>query len=515
MRLDQDLRAMEILMDIEAFGAAVFVFQYGMHSNTSLERISTRNVVDEPQFEDSFVAFYGILPYASEMTMETLFGANRPLTGRGRQKTVLRYSQMVILQHAALLGIYDSLTTCEEGIEHSHNEMVMLWDKSAAMLLGSMDYEELLSDTDITWYAPYALSQEYCSRFETCSSTGESKTNKALVKLLLTGRGAAASANCDGIRGAFESMQPLLLVPIMQSLIASSLDMSNPNTRNEDVMSTGVAASRALLPLINDIDSKLAAQLEELYPVPAKLEAFGSETGAEVLSLLGHVYDKLNVECELLGTADGLNPCAFAIQDNDTEQVENNKGPSAGRIILYILLVFLLVGAVVGYFLWRRRRQGKGKLVLGGCNEPDLNEGEDFLDLTFEEEFKPPSSSTLSSSGHPTGRGAQNTRTSLMKSSSYSSSDQGEAFSTMTSITADTGRITKSFRKSRTIKLSHKADRALSRIAKYGDDESVVVPSEATPTMPHKKGRVSKGGETSSSDNSETRLQNMTAGSIV
>jgi hypothetical protein len=344
---------MDILMQMEAFAAAEEIYLHGKHAGTSLAALATDSGLDVlPQYT-LFASLFDSVTYADDFVHGALVGSDEKLTASQRRSSVLRFSQLLVLQHAALQEIFDSASRCSTKFETNNTGLMDSWDNAAAILIGSID-RSTLGEFNTWHYTPYDLAQEHCSQFGTCSKEGIADSNKKMIELLYAGRGAVAGGSCGAMYKIGEELRSLLLIPVIQATLSSSLKLSLSNHTKEDITEAYVS-SQVLLPLVKEVDSSAAASIEDILVLHAGDTHFRKTTGPAIFAIFAGVYEDMGVDCELVGTAHGHKACDYEFAMASTESLKIAPGSLTG--ILCMVLGILIILAV--YF---RNRKSKKKM---------------------------------------------------------------------------------------------------------------------------------------------------------
>jgi hypothetical protein len=335
---------MDILMQMQAYGAAEEIYLYGKHANsTSLAELASssgRELI--PQF-DLFVSYFNSETYAHDLVHGALVGSD--VTEPQRRLFVLRFSQTLILEHAAYEAIFQSISSCEAGKESEEStDLFGSWDKAAGLLLGSIE-RSTMRDSD-NLYTPYDLAQGHCLEFGTCSSKDQAEANERLIELLYAGRGALNSGSCDGLRKIGEDIVNLLLIPRIQATLSSSLKLSH-SSRTSDDATEAYIYSRSLLPLIEDADVSVATSIENTIALGGK---FHKKTGRSIFASFAMIYNDLDVDCVQVGQTKEFNAC-------DVSYVAEKE--SSLPLILGSVCLALAICIVIAVIIYWQRILGK------------------------------------------------------------------------------------------------------------------------------------------------------------
>jgi len=184
------------------------------------------------------------------------------------------------------------------------------WDKAAAILIGSLEGTQE-NGTD-EGYMFYDLAQQYCQEFGTCldSSTGID-ANEQLVSLLFTGRGASLENSCRALKKAADEISTLLLIPIIQGALSTSTQLAK--NENLQARAEGYVYSRALSPFVR---KRTAANNFDSY-LGNPTQADRRNMAAKTYSALATAYPDMNVDCEQIGIANGIDSCSGVVYVTD------------------------------------------------------------------------------------------------------------------------------------------------------------------------------------------------------
>lgn len=428
------MREIDLLLGTKAYDAAEQLYMYGRHAKSSLGSMGGRfgDPLSNTNVSSAFSTYFAEDEYGDMLVSNAItngvFYHNTVETELNiveRQVLAVRFSQMIIIPNTAFAAMKEAWSECHN-VNSEKDSAMIAWDRAAALLLGSGRF------------SVYDLGQTYCDKFGTCEpDTGVAESNRMLVDLLYAGRGALAQGNlssssrCDVVVKLSKEIQVLVLVPIIQTTLESALEISRSAT--PEVTALAFAASRSLLPLIHEVDPKSALKLERLLPL--KTSGFDPNTGVVVMDLFARLYDDLDVDCEWIGQLGEYHPC----QSNNVEQLEQSNEQLSTGALVSIILCSVLAVALVLFWYWRR----------GGNRKPTF---------TFPHERLDDSPSKDLDEEH---------------SSSNASTVEKAPDSDNTMDTFDPKLIHKSFRTSGK-RLSTKANRTLTRITTYGDDETVL-----------------------------------------
>ena len=350
--LDLDVRHMDILLQMGAFEAAETMYTYGKHGSLpgqegtmSLYELATskqRSMV--PDF-DEFLRYYGSTyenasMYADDIIRAALNGTEYLWTVEQRHVVAIKSIQVLVMYFGALEPLYEAIVTCENG-DPSGDQ----WDQGAALWVGSLKDTESDAAINPKGYFYYDLAQEHCREFGTCEPDGSSSPiNDKLLALWFTGRSAISRGGCSTARDVVQKISKLLLVPVVQGVLSSSIHLQRHSKKTVDVdRAIAFVYSRAVLPLVASVDADVAKLIDSHLGFPAPLSS--RRTAEQVFSALAQVYSEMGIDCRLIGTMDGFNAC------------HGGKIPSPAKWIWATLGSLLLLVAVGGGAVYMRHRK--------------------------------------------------------------------------------------------------------------------------------------------------------------
>lgn len=338
---------MDVLLLMKAYSAADTLYTYGKHARgasgvTSIGQLATtkhRSFV--PEF-DAFVRYYSKDTYADDIIRTALDPSQSTWTDEQRRTVVLKASQVLVMYFAALQNAYEAVSDCrEENVFDSSRDSSgssESWDRAAAILIGSLEGTE--KNGSVEGYMFFDLAQEYCLEFGTCvDGTINNDINEDLISLLYTGRGAALGKSCRALEKAADELSSLLLIPIIQGALSSSAVL----TKGENLQQRAEAYvySRALIPFVRRRDA--AKDLDHYLGNPGPSDK--RHTASKTYAALATAYPRMEVDCEEIGIAHGIDTCSGVVYVTD--------------YIWYVIgtAVFLQSLCCGGFFYFRRKKR--------------------------------------------------------------------------------------------------------------------------------------------------------------
>jgi hypothetical protein len=347
-RLDLDIRELDILLQMKAFDAAVELYSYGKHvigqngASLSLAQMATTSERSNVPSYDAFVKYYGTELWADDIIRKALDPTQPGWTDEQRRVVAVKGLQVLVTYFGAMQYAYESVASCSTSQQLRSSASIEYWDKAAATLIGYL--EGTKTNGTLEGYMMYDLSQQYCLDFRTClDKERNAETNEDLVSLFYTGRGAALESSCRALRKSADEISSLLLIPIIQGALNTSIALSHGN--DPMLRAESFVYSRALLPLLRDrgAASALDTYLGNLGSPNAKL------TAKETFAALATAYPDMGVDCEKIGDPGSFDPCS-GVQYGTSDTV---------WIIIGLVVGLLLIGGGLYFYIRSRRRVAK------------------------------------------------------------------------------------------------------------------------------------------------------------
>ena len=502
-RLDLDLREIGILTEMGASKSALDIFIAGKNTNTSLADISLSADIHHVPHYSAYSNYFGSNVYSHDLLSNILLSGDvLDLSGpSNRQRSILakRFTQSLVLQHGALEAIFVTFSHCQESeifvnakaksksILNYVADYGIVWDKAAAFLLGSISRVEssqyLLDHED--WYSPFDLAQSECLKFGTCEPGEIAPINKRTIKLINTGREASSMLNCEGMKMVGDEIQALLLVPLIQAFLSSFNAIISKRENQEDKVVETYVFLEILMPRLVDIDRASAERLKQMYF--RTMEGDGSHPNySHVVSLMAHFFKELKVDCNFIGSLNGIDACQASSVSTETN---SGKGLSSLGILLIVLFVALPCVFVSAHLLITRRLSRlPNKDSKDSCQ--DIEDTQNVFDASFlstddrilfnEGDSIDDEDTEEDSEMVPLNNPKRSPFFSRMRNRKVRSSDRNVSFESIKSCTSDFSTVSrdlahKSYGNRINRSLSHEAMRTTGSIDNFQDDLPFVV----------------------------------------
>ena len=207
------------------------------------------------------------------------------------------------LHFIALEAVNDAVVQCDD--TSTSGQSVETWDIVAAHVIGSLDPEDLTGHS--FGYSHVALAEEVCESFGVCSEENGALVNDRILTVLQRGRDAAVNKSCEVLDSHATELRSLLLVPFIQRILQSSIDVSHSSSRRT-ANANGYVFSRTILPLLDADHRSVVNVLKASFDLQATRSA--KAVGRQVFIALSQVYDTLGIDCQLVGKYEGIDTCS-------------------------------------------------------------------------------------------------------------------------------------------------------------------------------------------------------------
>jgi hypothetical protein len=378
-RFDLDIREMDIFLQMGAYSAVDELYTYGKNvrgssgNSISIKELATtkhRNVVPEM---DSFVQYYSKDTFADDIIRAAIDSSQLEWkdnwTDAQRRIVIIKAVQVLVMYFSVLQNAYEAVTDCNlqrREFKGQTSQVSDSWDRAAAVLIGSLEGSKKNGTAE--GYMLYDLAQQHCLEFGTCvDNTGSVPFNEQIVSLLYTGRGAVISNSCRALEKAADELSSLLLIPIIQGALSASSVLTKGN--NLELRAESYVYGRALVPFVRnrgaakDIDTHLA------NPAPSDVR----HTEQKVYAALATAYPRMNVDCEDIGNANGIDTCSGVVYMSDYIFIA--AGVGAGLL--------LLCGGVFIIFRYRRKFSEPENNPTFKSPRGEMNHSMDLLEKAF------------------------------------------------------------------------------------------------------------------------------------
>jgi hypothetical protein len=220
---------------------------------------------------------------------------------------------------AALEALYEAASRCESEMTSS----IHAYDGAVALLIGSVEGQGVGGSSSEEGQMFYSIAKRNCNHFHDCMGS-DSRVNENLFSSLMEGQDAIRNRQCENAKTIVGSINLLLKVPLVQSL----LYFSDPISDESDYDAAAYVAMEAVVPSIHNIDPDTAEAIKSAMSLDKSL-GIGTDD-VDVRSSLQIVLSNPNsdIDCELVSI--GLCDTAVGDSDTDTQVDEGSDMPDDG-----------------------------------------------------------------------------------------------------------------------------------------------------------------------------------------
>lgn len=332
LRFDRDIVQIGIMAETEAFNAAIDMYVNGYNCRLQNRAVSLRSLATSadraivPEIFQLFSSYYGSDQYADETIVNALreqgqfSGASVPQ----RREAAIRMLQGSVSYMSLLTQLYTAVDKCKAGEDGKS-----WWDKGVALFVGSIEGEIRGGDENNYGEMLYSLAKEACDDFDTCEASGDASSNEALMNSFNNGLALLGENSCDSAANMIKTeIIPELLVGMVQATLDYSIEMEDLVAgTDDDVLSTGFALSRAILPQVNDSNNTSADVIAS--DMDFQLNSDPVPDGSDVIfTAITYSISGMGVDCKKIGTLDdnGSSVCSAALRPHQSTPTEMGDG---------------------------------------------------------------------------------------------------------------------------------------------------------------------------------------------
>lgn len=387
--VDLDILECSILLTQQAFTACEDIYMLGKHavvngdngeetlSLSYLATTSERTVV--PQYE-LFVQYFGSdSKYADTLVKRALSNDFPGASVAQRKEMAVKSMQYLVLYMSILQFMYEALVDCNSGDALKIVTASQSWDRAAAILIGSVEGTNDGGTGDGQSF--YALEKSSCVHSGTCGNSNASDVNVQIISLLYTGHGEVQAGSCNALKRTVDKIEPLLLVPLLQSVLFYALENEKlPAGSPDGKLANGYIFSLSVLPLVDDsnrasggiIETNLGFQLDS-KPVP--------DGAIAVFNAFATIYATVGVDCKMIGDVNGVSAC------NGSSETNSGGGNSRSGLIVGVTVGVIALFAIGAFIFIKRPFHRSSKSddvpIFIQNNNGELNHNDDLLTGNF------------------------------------------------------------------------------------------------------------------------------------
>jgi len=262
--IDLDIRYIDIMLRMKAYGAAKDVYTRGKHviveNGSSVGPLSLHSLATAagrkncPSFQ-LFNTYFSDENYANSAIMRVF---NEPIipneVGKSpeqKRAMIVDILRFMVTPMAALQKLYEAVDNCKIVSTTISKISIKRWDEAAALLIGSMEGSRNKGSED--GYLMYGLAGDLCLIFGVCAKKGNAQVNILMREALYAGSSSLSTQSCANVLESAVAIESHMLVPLIQASLVhaytnSNLDVNSDNSR----ITSAYVYSRAVLPYIQD-----------------------------------------------------------------------------------------------------------------------------------------------------------------------------------------------------------------------------------------------------------------------
>lgn len=237
-------------------------YDYDKQANynfVSIFNLTQSSTISFTNFEvyELFKTYYGDGADFSNSLLSSIFDKSTPFdrtTAAQRDLAVNVAISSIVSYMAALEALYDAASQCSS----SRTSAMDAYDGGVAFLIGSVEGRTKGGSSFQEGRMFYSIAKRNCLHFRNCRGV-DAKVNEEIFLELTKGQEAMKGGDCTAAKASVESVNALLKVPLMQSLLYFSDPVVSDRPVND---AAGYVASQAVLPIIDSLDEGAAETVE-------------------------------------------------------------------------------------------------------------------------------------------------------------------------------------------------------------------------------------------------------------
>lgn len=334
-RLDLDALQIWILIQTQADEAANDIFKYGRNAYSpgvsgekymsllSLNRAKATNV----PLRELYVKYYGSASFAEDMVTAAIEQSGEFVSANAtvRAEIAFRSIQGIYSFMGTLVKMYASVESClAQDMEAAQNN----WDSSVALYIGSSEGLLAGGRQGSGGSFMYSLSEEICDDLDVCGAGEETIANQGLLLEFSYGRDAVNEGKCDFLERLIEDeVIPKLVAVLVQSFLVFTIESDiGADAYKDQALVAEFIFSKALLPLIDKVNSTSAATIEQYYG-SFDIVTTTTKNLAGITTALAYSLRGLGITCEEIGTPVDNPDYALCLNNQDgTTDIGNVPG---------------------------------------------------------------------------------------------------------------------------------------------------------------------------------------------
>ncbi len=321
-KVDIDIRAIGMLIEIEAFDAAANVYKYGgAFKDVNRGFSSLQSFASSPAKSAKGNELKGLYSDfdANEIVLETFDESSSMFQDiSSYERRVMAEASMVSI----MLHIYaiDSLFWADELCDSNGSDAVKAWDTAVAALVGWAEgpLDGGSSDNGVLFYN---VAQYLCDAAGTCNMANDSELNRSLIDHLEEGKQKLLSKDCVAAYTQAMEVEKLIQTVLVDTVAFFAQQIIDDKLDTESTVE-GYVFAEALTPIFDTVDPEASSVISQ------NLGAFPNDNVmkdgmTDVLVALRSFVNREAIDCALLTTP----ICQYNANTNtNTPPVADNDG---------------------------------------------------------------------------------------------------------------------------------------------------------------------------------------------
>ena len=320
-KVDIDVRAIGMLLEIEAYDAAANVFKYGGVYKDAIQGFSSiQSFASSPAQSDKGKELKELYKdaVANKIVLEAFDEESSTFKDLSNfQRRIMTEASIV----AITLHIYalDSLFRADELCDTNGSGAVKSWDTAVAALVGWTEGSEDggSSDNGVLFYN---IAQYLCKKAGKCNMADDSEVNRSLISRLQEGKQQLLSKDCVGAYTQAMEIEKLLQTVLVDTVAFFAKQIVDDKLDTESVVE-GYIFAEALTPIFDTLDQAASSVIRQ------NLGSFPNDNLMKdgmtaVYVALRSFVNRQAIDCALLTTP----ICQYTANTNTAPVIADNNG---------------------------------------------------------------------------------------------------------------------------------------------------------------------------------------------
>ncbi len=336
-RLDRDVKAIDIFLRFQAYGAAEDWYSHGWNTEDyTLQGLAQGQLipsVSENSYISLFQTYYSGVNFADNL-ITNILQLVPPYNSASNEQ--IRNMATGILNYVVMF--MTSTTSLQYAVELCGSDQTIaldFWDTGALFYIGSMEGEDE-NGSEFGGEFLYTTAKELCDEFGTCTTLAQNNNNIAVasandnvVQGLMQGLDGINSGSCDDVNTILsDTVLPAMIIPLIQGTIKyASYNAGLQAGTTDSSLAIGDTFMRGILPFVDKSSSESAtsimSNMEFQLSVKPVSGGFSSVADALRAALPG-----MSTACADIGVFEDEPSNGSMCQDGGTSDNDGGNGPA-------------------------------------------------------------------------------------------------------------------------------------------------------------------------------------------